>query len=140
MSETDEIYTVVRKYWKILIKWILRMHDYPEITVDELYDRVNSDEPPLLIDIRGLEDFNGKGYTKYGHIPNAVSIPMLELETRLEELEEYKEKEIVTMCPGGGLSLAAVDVMREAGFEDVKSLKGGTDAWHRKGYPMTTTD
>ena len=30
--------------------------------------------------------------------------------------EEFKEKEIVTLCPGGGLSLAAVDIMREAGF------------------------
>jgi rhodanese-related sulfurtransferase len=42
------------------------------------------------------------------------------------------------MCPGGGLSLAAVDLMREAGFNDVKSLKGGTDAWFKKGYPTTS--
>jgi len=137
MSETDEIFTVVRKHWKILIKWLLHIHDYPEITVDELYDRVNSDDPPLLIDIRTVDDYNGNGYSEYGHIKDAISIPMLELETRLEELERYKEKEIVTMCPGGGLSLAAVDVMREAGFKDVKSLKGGTDAWHKKGYSTT---
>jgi rhodanese-related sulfurtransferase len=140
MSETDEVFTVVRKHWKILLKWILRIHDYPETTVDELYERVKSDQPPLLIDIRTVEDYNGTGYSKYGHIPNARLIPMLELESKLGDLEEYKEKEIVTMCPGGGLSLAAVDVMREAGFKDVKSLKGGTDAWHRKGYPTTKTD
>ncbi|TFH12874.1 rhodanese-like domain-containing protein [Candidatus Bathyarchaeota archaeon] len=139
MSETDEVFKVVRKYWKILAKWILRIHDYPEITVDELHTRVNSDDPPLMIDIRSVEDYNGNGYSAYGHISEAVSIPMLKLETRLEELGEYRDKEIVTMCPGGGLSLAAVDVMREAGFKDVKSLKGGTDAWHRKGYPTTTS-
>ena len=91
-----------------------------------------------MIDIRGVEDYNGMGYSKYGHIPDAVSIPMLELESKLDELEEYKEKEIVTMCPGGGLSLAAVDVMQENGFKNVKSLKGGTDAWYRKGYPTVT--
>lgn len=101
------------------------MHDYPEITVDELYENIKSDHHPLLIDTRSVEDYNGTGYSKYGHIPNAVSISMLELESKLDEHEEYKEKEIVTMCPGGGLSLAAVDVMREAGFTDVKSLKGG---------------
>ena len=140
MSETDEVFTVVRKYWKILLKWLLRIHDYPEITVDELYERVKSDQPPLLIDIRNFEDYNGTGDSKYGHIPDALSIPMLELESHLGDLEEYKEKEVVTLCPGGGLSLAAVDVMREAGFKDVKSLKGGTDAWHRKGYPTTMTD
>lgn len=135
MSETDEIYQVVRKYWKILVKWVLRIHDYPEITVDELHEKLDSDTRPLMIDIRPVADYNGTGSSKYGHIPDAISIPMLELETRLEELEEYIEKEIVTMCPGGGLSLAAVDVMQEAGFKNVKSLKGGTDAWQKKGYP-----
>jgi len=62
---------------------------------------------------------------------------MLELESHIEELEEYRDREIVTMCPGGGLSLVAVDILQEAaGFSDVKSLKGGTDDWHQKGYPL----
>ncbi|MCW4014436.1 MAG: rhodanese-like domain-containing protein [Candidatus Bathyarchaeota archaeon] len=138
MSETDEIYQVVRKYWKILVKWFLRIHDYPEITVDELHRKLESGDSPLLIDIRPESDYRGTGTSKYGHIPDAISIPMLELETKLQELEEYREKEIITMCPGGGLSLAAVEVMQEAGFRDVKSLKGGTDAWHKKGYPTVT--
>ena len=135
MSEANEVLTVIRKYWKILLKWILRIHNYPEITVDELYDRLNSKDPPIMIDIRSVEDYNGTGYSKYGHISDAISIPMLELETKLDELEEYKDKEIITMCPGGGLSLAAVDNMMEAGYHNVKSLKGGTDAWNKKGYP-----
>ena len=59
----------------------------------------------------------------------------MELESKLNDLQSYKEKEIVTMCPGGGLSLVAVDILTEAGFKDVKSLKGGTDLWHKKGYP-----
>lgn len=138
MSETDEIFQVVRKYWKILVKWVLGIHSYPEITIDELKKRLDSDTPPLMIDIRPVNDFTGTGDSKYGHIPDAVSIPMLELEPKLDELEEYKDKEIVTMCPGGGLSLAAVDIMQEAGFKNVKSLKGGTDSWHRKGYPTVT--
>jgi len=78
-------------------------------------------------------------YSMYGHIPDAVSIPMLMLESKLDELEEYKEKEIVTMCPGGGLSLVAVDILQEAGFGDVKSLKGGTDEWIKKGFPLEST-
>ena len=59
----------------------------------------------------------------------------MELESKLNDLQSYKEKEIVNMCPGGGLSLVAVDILTEAGFKDVKSLKGGTDLWHKKGYP-----
>lgn len=132
MSEMDEVFTIFKKYWIILLKWVLRIHDYPEISVDELFKKYHSGESPLMIDVRGVEDYND------GHIPDSVSIPMLQLDSKFEELEEYKPKEVVTMCPGGGLSLAAVDIMREAGFKDVKSLKGGTDEWQKKGYPITT--
>lgn len=106
---------------------------WTEITVDELFDRFNSDQLPLLIDVRSVEDYTGG----YGHIPNSVSIPMLELESNIENISLYKDKEVVTMCPGGGLSLVAIDILTEAGFKDVKSLKGGTDAWHKKGHPIT---
>ena len=106
--------------------------EWAEITVDELYDRVNSDQPPLLIDVRSPKEFVGG----YGHLPNAVSIPVLKLESN-EDIKQFKEREVVTMCPGGGMSLVAVDILEKTGFKDVKSLKGGTDLWHEKGYPMT---
>jgi rhodanese-related sulfurtransferase len=126
------------KYWRQTIQVFRHAFreenpKWTEITVDELFDRMDSNPPDLLIDVRSVEEYSGK----YGHIPNAKLIPMLELESRLDELEEFREKEIVTMCPGGGLSLVAVDIMTEAGFKDVKSLKGGTDEWNQKGYPLT---
>jgi adenylyltransferase/sulfurtransferase len=139
MSESEYVFTVFKRSWKFLIKWLLRIHNIPEITVDELFDRVNSDQPPLLIDIRDAADFNGTGYSTYGHIPNARSINILELESKFEDLQSFKDKEIVTMCPGGGLSLAAVEILTEGGFKDVKSLKGGIGLWHKKGYPTTTS-
>ena len=130
------------RYWKSTLKMILQAawperfrYEWSEITVDKLLDRVNSDRPPLLIDVRSPAEFNGG----FGHIPNARSIQILELESNLEDLDSFKEKEIVTMCPGGGLSLVAVEILANAGFKDVKSLKGGTDLWHEKGYPTTTS-
>ena len=139
MSETEYVFTVFKKHWKTLIKWLLRIHNLPEITVDELSERVNSDQPPLMIDIRDAADFNGTGYSTYGHIPNARSITILELESHFVDLQSFKDKDIVTICPGGGLSLAAVEILTEAGFKDVKSLKGGISLWHKKGYPTTTS-
>lgn len=105
--------------------------EWTEITTDELYNRIESDPPALLIDVRSEEEYSDK----YGHLPNAKWIPMLKLESRIHEIESYRDKEVVTMCPGGGLSLVAVDLLQEAGFKDVKSLKGGTDEWYEKGYP-----
>ena len=76
-----------------------------------------------MIEIRDAADFNGTGYSTYGHIPNARSIDILQLESSIEDLQSFKEEEIVTMCPGGGLSLAAVEIITEAGFTDVKRAR-----------------
>jgi len=140
MSEGKYYLKLMIRYWKKTLKLFihfsgLRESEWSEITVDNLFDRVNSNRPPLLIDVRSAAEFSGG----YGHIPKAMSIPMLELESNLEDLDSFKEKEIVTMCPGGGMSLVAVEIMAEAGFTDVKSLTGGTELWHKNGYPTTTS-
>lgn len=70
-------------------------------------------------------------------IPNSKMIPILELAANLEDLQLYLEKEIVTICPGGGMSLIAVDIMVDANFKNVKSLTGGMELWVKKGYPTT---
>ena len=138
MSESEYVKTIFKRYWKILLKWLFRIHGLPEITINELHEKINFQQPPLMIDIRSTDDYYAKEANGYGHIPNALHIDILELESSLNDLESHKNREIVTMCAGGGLSLAAVEILRDAGFHDVKSLRGGTDLWHKKGYPTTT--
>lgn len=126
-----------RLFWYRIVKRRWYIPSVPEITVDQLYDLINSNQSPLLIDTRDRREFNGAegSYRKYGHISNAYCIPIMELSSNLEELYSYKEKEIVTICPGGGMSLVAVEIMEAAGYINVKSLTGGMDLWHKKGYP-----
>ena len=126
------------KYWRRMIKLFYRLgkkYEFSEITVFELKESINSNKPPLIIDIRSTQEFNGET----GHIPNSKHIPIRELKSNLEDLQSFKNKQIVTICPGGGLSLIAVDLFLEADFQDVKSLHGGLDLWIEKGYPITTT-
>ncbi|MFX0013439.1 MAG: sulfurtransferase TusA family protein [Promethearchaeota archaeon] len=126
------LWSIIRRGWYL--------PEIPEITVDEVYDRLNSNNLPLLLDLRDLVEFYGNGkynYEKFGHIPNSKWIRLMELSSHLEELQEFKDKEIVTICQGGGMSLVAVEIMIDAGFEDVKSLKGGIKLWYKKGYPLT---
>lgn len=127
------------KYWRLtarmLVKFLLHRTESSEISVDHLLERMNSNLPPLIIDIRSAPEFNGAD----GHIPNAKSIPIGELTSNLENLHSSKEKEIVTICPGGGMSLVAVDLLTEAGFKDAKSLHGGFDLWVKNRYPTTTS-
>ena len=64
--------------------------------MDELYDRLNGNNPPLLVDLRYREHFEGRGQDKYeknGHIRNAKWIPFMELSSRFQELQKFKNKE-----------------------------------------------
>lgn len=126
------------RYWRQTIQVLgyvagKENEEWSEVTVDDLHERFESNPPTLLIDIRSKEEYGA------GHLPGAMHIPMLELESRIDEIGRFRDEEIVTTCPGGGLSLVAVDILQEAGFGDVKSLKGGTDEWIKKGYPLEST-
>ena len=123
------------RYWRKTFKmmFLYRRSEWSEITVDELFERFNSNQPPLIIDIRTPKEFADE------HIRNSRLIPISHLKSNFDDLQPFKEKEIVTICPGGGLSLVAVDILvDEGGFKNVKSLKRGMDLWIEKGYPTTT--
>ena len=133
---------MVLKFLRLFFYRIVKRRWYlpgtPEITPEELFDRINNNQTPLIVDTRDKDEYAGAegAYRTTGHIPDAKSIPIWVLPEKLKDLEEFKEKEVVTLCPGGGMSLVAVEIMEKAGFKDVKSLKGGIWAWEKKGYPI----
>ena len=67
---------------------------------------------------------------KIGHLSDAVLLPGGDLERGLDALE--RSRPVVTYCHHGARSLAAARALREAGFENVRSLRGGIDAWARE--------
>lgn len=131
-------------------KLIMGNYHYPnvsEISAEELRARLDSQNPPLLIDTRSTEEFS----SGFGHIPlmeivgtfrntAAFKAAVKELEGQLAEMDAYKEQEVVTICPGGGFSLVAAEIMADAGFKDVKSLAAGADGWFKKGLPTTLAE
>jgi tRNA 2-thiouridine synthesizing protein A len=131
-----------RLFWYRIVKRRWYIPSVPEMTVDQLYDLINSNLSPMIIDVRDRTEFNAAegSYRKYGHISEAKCIPIMELAANLQNLSSFKENEIVTICPGGGMSLIAVELMVQAGFVNVKSLTGGMDLWYKKGYPTTTDE
>lgn len=139
-------FRIVLKIMKLFLFSLIRMKWYvpgvSEITVDQLNNRINSNLSPIIVDVRDRREFYGAegSPSNYGHILNAKSIPILDLSVNLKSLSSFKEKEIVTICPGGGMSLIAAEIMVKAGFDDVKSLKGGMDLWVKKGYTTTTAE
>jgi len=62
-------------------------------------------------------------------IEGARLLPLGELEARLAELSDWKERRVIAQCHHGGRSAAACKILTAAGFTDVSNLVGGIDAW-----------
>ena len=91
---------------------------------------INNDA--VVVDLRSVD-----AYAK-GHIVSARSIPLDELDGRLNNLEDVKSKPIVAVCDNGITSTKAVKTLRTAGFESVYGLKGGMSGWSQAGLPVVT--
>jgi len=115
----------------------LRKPDSPalsDITPDELNERLGTDdEPDLILDVRSPQEY----YSPEGHISGDKLIPLGELMLKINELNAYKDKEIVVICHSGMRSMMAARLLAQAGFKDVRNLVGGMMAWNRKGFHKT---
>lgn len=56
-------------------------------------------------------------------------IPIQEIEGRVDELTEYKDKKVITYCHAGGRSMRMTLALRQIGFKDAWSMAGGIDLW-----------
>src|SRR5262249_25027140 len=100
-----------------------------EVGVEELESR-----PPQagILDVREPEEF------AHGHVPGAVNLPQADLATRLAEVP--RNRPVYLICQGGFRSLRAAQFLRQRGFADVVSVKGGTEAWRAAGKPLAQGD
>jgi adenylyltransferase/sulfurtransferase len=94
-----------------------------EISPRDLKARLDRNEAPVLLDVR--QDWE----TRLCRLPNAVHIPIEELELRVEELSA--QDEIVVYCHQGVRSAAVAEYLRSLGFANVRNLTGGLDSWAR---------
>ncbi len=94
-----------------------------QITVEELKKKLDAGEKIVVLDVR--EDYEYETANIGGKL-----IPLGELPRRFGELD--KMADIVVHCHHGGRSNRAVEFLYENGFEHVKNLAGGIDAWSVK--------
>jgi sulfur-carrier protein adenylyltransferase/sulfurtransferase len=97
-------------------------YEGPEISAEDLRREMTEKGPSLvLIDVREPHEW------EIAHIEGARLIPLGQLPERLAELDGHSE--IVTHCHHGARSMKALAVLKGAGFNRVRSLAGGIDAW-----------
>lgn len=92
-----------------------------EIAPRELAKQLAAGGDLLVVDVR--EPFEWE----ICRLEGAIHLPLRELPGRMGELD--RRSEIVTVCHHGQRSLRAREILRGAGFNQVRSLKGGVDAW-----------
>jgi rhodanese-related sulfurtransferase len=80
-----------------------------------------------LIDVRTPEEFAS------GHLPDAVNIPLQEMNTRLGEIAS--DKPVVLYCRSGNRSNQAAQLLGAEGYTQVLDL-GGIQAWEAAGLPV----
>jgi glyoxylase-like metal-dependent hydrolase (beta-lactamase superfamily II)/rhodanese-related sulfurtransferase len=107
--------------------------DVDPISVKELNTKINSNNPPILLDVREEKEL----VSELGHLPGIKHIPINTLTAHLGELDEISEKEIVTVCRSGARANTAAQIMKQVGFNNVKVLDGGMLKWIGAGLPVS---
>ena len=99
------------------------------VTPVELKARIKKQQSVRIIDLRDPVEL------QIINIPEAENVPFHQLTKEMKRWN--KEQEIILICHVGFLSSIAQRMLTEAGFNDVKNLKGGLQAWSRDADPTS---
>lgn len=96
---------------------------------NDLAARLDSKDPPLVLDVRSPSEWNE------AHIPGSIHIHYPDLLDRLDEVPG--ERPIATICSGGKRSGLAASILQRKGFDQVLHVAhGGVGTWERDGRPV----
>jgi adenylyltransferase/sulfurtransferase len=93
-----------------------------EVTVQQMKEAL--DNPAMgiqVVDVREPDEY------RIAHVPGTKLLPLSELAQRYGELD--RDRPIYLHCKMGGRSMQALKFLRQKGFVNVKSVKGGIKAW-----------
>lgn len=108
--------------FKHLLMW-LPVGRVAEIDALVLADRIRTDQPTQILDVRTIKEWQA------GHIKNAVNVPITQLAKEVHQLPFDKNIPTVVICLSAHRSIPAVRLLKRIGYSDVKQLKGGMRRW-----------
>lgn len=101
-----------------------------EVSPEELSQRMTNGKETILLDVREKDEVRKE------YICGAELLPRGFLEMRVEELIPDKKKPIVVYCAAGVRSGFAAKTLKDMGYKDVASLRGGIEKWKRSGFEV----
>lgn len=94
-----------------------------DITVQELKQRMDAGEDLHLLDVRNPDEYEADNI-------GAKLIPLGDLPHSLDEIEDWKDEEVIVHCRSGKRSAMAQQILEQAGFTNVRNVTGGMLAWN----------
>ncbi len=110
---------------------LLRELRIARITVDELHQKQEAGENPIILDLRPRIELEQNPSL----IRGALHMSMEEVERRQHEIPRDRDVILYCSCPNEVSSARAALALRRNGILRVRPLLGGIDAWRERNYP-----
>ncbi|MDU2197507.1 MAG: rhodanese-like domain-containing protein [Peptostreptococcaceae bacterium] len=99
---------------------------YNNITGSEFEKLVEENKDAVILDVRDTKDYDK------GHVENSINIPIDEFESRINELKDYQDKEILIYCSVGRRSAQAAEILENSGYKDISNSVDGVKEYEFK--------
>ena len=112
----------------IVIEIRARSENFASVSPQEAIQLMN--RGALAIDLRSASEFAD------GHVPGARRMYGEQILKAGELLKKHQSKSLIVCCNTGSLAAAAVRQLREQGFAQAVTLRGGLSAWRAEQLPV----
>jgi rhodanese-related sulfurtransferase len=101
----------------------------PLISQQELLQQIEAKSDMLILDVRTSDEFRS------GHIPGAYHIDHRDIESRINEIEPYRNRPVIVYCYSGIRAGIVESYLIEQGFSRIRHLEGDWSAWESNALP-----
>lgn len=117
--------TITFDEWKTAGKKIMSNQ---RIRPVELHKMITQGTGPIIVDVRLPNEWMGL------RIGNIINMPLNKLSLLCSNLDPLQQ--VVTVCNSAYRSSMGIGILEKAGFVNVSSLDGGSEAWINAGLPV----
>jgi len=120
----------------VVVKWVqrqrfIRQLKMDRVTVQELRDLVDAGTPTTVIDVRSK-----LSQSVTGRIPGALTVDVTNMKLELLAIPPTNEVIVYCACPNEASAVRVAQALRQRGFQRVRPLIGGIDAWIEAGHEV----
>jgi membrane protein DedA with SNARE-associated domain/rhodanese-related sulfurtransferase len=106
--------------------------DMARISVEELRRQMDGGVAPVIVDVRSSTALS----LELRRIPGALHVPVQDAARHLSDLPRDREIILYCTCPNEASAAKVARLLMNNGFQRVRPLKGGLEAWIEAGYSV----